>query len=135
MIRLNLSSLETEAVGRAADYLLDADPAPDPATWGRDRDHVTDRHMAALVRVIRKIEAVGKASRRQAAPATPEDDEMGALVSLAEARIRALWAETPPGPDRARQVARLVRLHPQDVAEVAAVLYPDLPAVPRGEPL
>jgi hypothetical protein len=138
VIRLNLSSLETEAVGRAADYILDADPSPDPATWGRDHDRLTDRHLAALVRVVRKIGPRGLASRLGRSGSVTADrlrieDEIDGLVALAEQRIRAAWTALPSGTkDRAGAVARQLGLHPQAVAEVAAGVGNP---VPRGEPL
>jgi hypothetical protein len=51
-----LTAAEAAAVERAANYLLEAHPQPDPAAWGRtDSDHVTEADLDALVRVIRKI--------------------------------------------------------------------------------
>ena len=124
MIRLNLTSLETEAVGRAADYILDASPQPDPTAWGRESDRLTDRHLAALVRVVRKIGLAGKTARPGRSGSVTADrlrieDEMDGLVALAEQRIRAVWAALPPGTqDRAGVVARQLGLYPEDVAEV-----------------
>jgi hypothetical protein len=124
MIRLSLTGVETEAVGRAADYLLDANPSPDPAAWGHDSDRLTDRHLAALVRVVRKINLAGKIGRPGRSGSVTADrlrieDEMDGLVALAEQRIRAAWAALPPGTrDPATVVAAQLGLRPKDVAEI-----------------